>query len=77
MGKKRKAKEGKNTKRVKRPRTTEEQRAVTRTLVKKGNTQSEAARRIKMSKAYVSNAIKRFKGTCGNGNRQRKQNGLP
>ena len=48
--KKRKAKEGKDTKRVKRPRTTEAQRAVARTLVKEGYTQSEAARGPKCRK---------------------------
>ena len=74
MGKKRKAKEGEDTKRVKKPRTTEAQRAVARTLVKEGYTQLEAARRTKMSQASVSNAIKE---TGGDGNRKSKQNGRP
>ena len=75
--KKRKEKEGEDTKRVKRPRTTEAQRAVARTLVKKGYTQLEAARRTKILQASVSNAIKKFKETGGDGNRKSKQNGRP
>ena len=77
MRKKRKVKEGEETKRVKRPRTTEAQRAVARTLAKEGHTQLEAARRTKMSEASVSNAIKRFKETGGDGNRKSRQNGRP
>ena len=54
MRKKRKAKEGEGTKRVKRPRATEAQRAVARTLAKEGYIQLEAAKRTKMSQASVS-----------------------
>ena len=77
MGKKRKSKGGKETKWVKRPRTTAAERAVARTLVKEGYTLSEAVRRTKMSQASVSKAIKRFKETGGVGNRKSKQNGPP
>ena len=48
---------------------------VARILVKEGYTQAEAARRTKMSQASVSNAIKRFKETGGDGNRKSNQNG--
>ena len=62
-GKQREVKDGKAKKWMKRIRTTESQRAVARTLVLEGYSQSEAASRTRMSQASVSNAMKRFKET--------------
>ena len=76
-GKQREVKDGKAKKRMKRPRTTESQRAVARTLVLEDYSQSEAASRTRMSQASVSNATKRFKETGRDFNRKSKRNGRP
>ena len=60
-GKQREVKDGKAKKQMKRPRTTELQRVVARTLVLEGYSQSEAASRTRMSQASVSNAMRSSK----------------
>ena len=60
-----------------RPRTTESQRAVARTLVLEGYSHSEAASRTRMSQASVSDVMKRFKETGRDCNRKSKRNGQP